>query len=204
MNFQSSVFIFLFLNFISVTNGNEKVLVTDKVYFDIAIGTEKIGTIVIGVFGDLAPKTSRNFVELSSHINGFGYEGSRFHRVITDFMIQGGDYDKNDGTGTKSIWGGYFDDENFILKHTGVGWVSMANAGKDTNGSQFFITLIATPWLDGHHTVFGKVLEGLDVVYKIGSVETNSVDSPIDDVVISKSRVESVRSEQLFVANEEN
>ncbi|KAH9509371.1 hypothetical protein Btru_045743 [Bulinus truncatus] len=193
------MFIILCLNLISDIHGSDKLLVTDKVSFDVSAGSEKIGTIVIGVFGDVAPKTARNFVELSSHINGYGYEGSKFHRVIADFVVQGGDYDKKDGSGIKSIWGGYFDDENFTLKHTGAGWVSMANAGKDTNGCQFFIILKPTPWLDGHHTVFGKVLEGLEVVRKIGNVETDSNDSPVDDVVISKSKVESVRNEQIFV-----
>ncbi|CAL1547554.1 unnamed protein product [Lymnaea stagnalis] len=177
----------------------DKPLVTDKVFFDISIGDEPLGTVVIGVFGDVAPKTVRNFVELASHANGYGYEGSRFHRVINDFMIQGGDYNNKDGTGFKSIWGGYFDDENFTLKHYGAGWISMANAGKDTNGCQFFITLKATPWLDGHHTVFGKVLSGIDIVKKIGDTATDSTDAPTDDVVISKSRVEPARDEQLYV-----
>lgn len=164
--------------------------VTDTVTWEISLGGEAIGKIVIGVFGDVVPITAKNFLELSSGVNGYGYEGSHFHRVIKDFMIQGGDYDKKDGTGVGSIYNGtYFDDENFELQHFGAGWVSMANAGKNTNGCQFFITLTATPWLDGHHTVFGKVLEGMDVVFKIGEVDTNSTDQPIDIVVIEESSV---------------
>ncbi|KAK0060853.1 peptidyl-prolyl cis-trans isomerase 6 [Biomphalaria pfeifferi] len=174
-------------------------LITDKVSFDITIGGESAGTIEIAVFGDVVPKTARNFVELASGINGYGYEGSKFHRVIPDFMIQGGDFDKKDGTGFKSIYGGYFDDENFTLNHYASGWVSMANAGKDTNGCQFFITLTSTRWLDGHHTVFGMVLKGMDIVNKIAEVKTNSYDAPVEDVVIVKSRVESARHEQIFV-----
>ncbi|KAI8790872.1 peptidyl-prolyl cis-trans isomerase 6 [Biomphalaria glabrata] len=174
-------------------------LITDKVSFDITIGGESAGTIEIAVFGDVVPKTARNFVELASGINGYGYEGSKFHRVIPDFMIQGGDFDKKDGTGFKSIYGGYFDDENFTLNHYASGWVSMANAGKDTNGCQFFITLTSTRWLDGHHTVFGMVLKGMDIVNKIAEVKTNAYDAPVEDVVIVKSRVESARHEQIFV-----
>ncbi|KAK0060852.1 peptidyl-prolyl cis-trans isomerase 5-like [Biomphalaria glabrata] len=184
---------------VSITFGDDRVQVTDRVSFNVSTGGEYIGTIVIGVFGNLVPKTARNFVELAGHTNGYGYEGSKFHRVIADFMIQGGDYDKKDGSGFKSIWGGYFDDENFTLKHNNAGWVSMANAGKNTNGCQFFITMKSTPWLDGHHTIFGKVLEGQDVVKKIGEVKTDSSDSPVDDVIISKSTVESVRDEYIFV-----
>lgn len=153
----------------------------------VAVIQTNMGTIEIELFADKTPKTVENFVGLAN--KGY-YNGVIFHRVIDNFMIQGGD-PTGTGRGGQSLWGGKFEDE-FVpeLKHNSEGILSMANAGPNTNGSQFFITLKETPWLDGRHTVFGKVINGMDVVKAIGKVQTNQQDRPLKDVVMEKVTIE--------------
>ena len=170
--------------------------VTEKVYFDITIDGAAAGRIVFGMFGDVVPKTVNNFATLADGSAGVGNSGkplhfkdSHFHRIIPGFMAQGGDFTNGNGTGGESIYGAKFADENFTLKHEKPFLLSMANAGPNTNGSQFFITFAATPWLDGRHTVFGEVLEGQDVVKELEKIGSGSGKTTKKAVIADSGRL---------------
>jgi len=162
------------------------------VFFDITLGGEPLGRIKMELFQDITPKTAENFRQYctgemkNAQGRPQGYKGSKFHRVIKEFMIQGGDFLHGDGTGSTSIYGTRsFADENFKLKHDTAGLLSMANSGPNTNGSQFFITTVPTPFLNNKHVVFGKVIDGMSVVTKIENTRTTR-EKPNQDVVISQ------------------
>jgi len=161
------------------------------VFFDLTLGGEPLGRVKMELFANVTPRTAENFRQFCTgetkdqRGKPQGYKGCKFHRVIKDFMIQGGDFLNGDGTGSTSIYGGKFADENFTLKHDTAGLLSMANSGPGTNGCQFFITTVPTPFLNNKHVVFGKVIDGMDVVKKVENVRTTR-DKPNQDVSISQ------------------
>ena len=158
---------------------------TNIVFLDISINNKLLGKIVIELFTDIVPRTCENFKQLCTNKNNLSYKNSPFHRIINDFMIQGGDFTNGNGTGGKSIYGHKFNDENFILKHSEPYMLSMANSGPNSNGSQFFITTASTPHLDDKHVVFGKIIKGFKYIDILNNVKTTINDKPVDKIIIS-------------------
>lgn len=193
LTFATLVLVTLFSFFLNRANASPKDLpenppITHKVFFDVTEDGKNIGRITIGLFGTIVPKTAENFRQLAvSDDPKFGYTGSTMHRIIPKFMLQGGDFETGKGYGGKSIYGGKFDDENFTLKHDRPYRLSMANSGKNTNGSQFFITTVVTSWLNNAHVVFGEVVDGFDVVDYIENVKTSYGDKPVKEIKIAAS-----------------
>ncbi|XP_021810458.1 peptidyl-prolyl cis-trans isomerase CYP21-1 [Prunus avium] len=191
--------IFLIFVFSSTHKKEEEKLeevpeITHRVYLDVDIEGQHLGRIVIGLYGQVVPKTVENFRALCTGKKGKGakgkplhYKGTPFHRIVSGFMIQGGDIVYRDGRGYESIYGGTFADENFRVKHSHAGVVSMVNSGPDSNGSQFFITTIKASWLDGEHVVFGKVIQGMDTVYAIEGGAGTYSGKPRKKVTIAES-----------------
>ncbi|XP_030450634.1 peptidyl-prolyl cis-trans isomerase CYP21-1 [Syzygium oleosum] len=168
--------------------------ITHRVYLDVDIDGQHLGRIVIGLYGKVVPKTVENFRALCTGEKGksarrkkLHYKGTPFHRIISGFMIQGGDIIYGDGRGYESIYGGTFADENFRIKNSHAGVISMVNSGPDSNGSQFFITTVKASWLDGEHVVFGRVIQGMDTVYVIEGGAGTYNGKPRKKVIIADS-----------------
>ncbi|KAG5064944.1 hypothetical protein AAZX31_04G003900 [Glycine max] len=177
-----------------VEEKEEELEITDRVFLDVDIDGQRLGRILIGLYGKVVPKTVENFRALCTGEKGknasgvkLHYKGIPFHRIISGFMIQGGDIVHHDGRGYESIYGGTFPDENFKINHSNAGVVSMVNSGPDSNGSQFFITTVKTAWLDGEHVVFGKVVQGMDTVFAIEGGAGTYNGKPRKKVVIADS-----------------
>lgn len=168
-----------------IVSADRKTVFLDLEQSDFNVG-DKYGRVIIELFDDVVPKTAENFYQLCKKNR---YAGVPFHRVITNFMVQGGDIDNHDGSGGKSIYGESFPDENFLMKHTEAGLVSMANSGQDTNGSQFFFTLAPQPHLNNKHVVFGRVTQGMQYINDIGNIPTDMSDRPLQDVIIKRAGI---------------
>ncbi|KAK8731003.1 hypothetical protein OTU49_007743 [Cherax quadricarinatus] len=178
----------VFTVLVTMIKSSHEYKVTEEVQLEVSHDGRALGVLTLGLFGEAVPLTVNNFVTLAtSGYKGYSYKGSIFHRVIKKFMVQGGDVISGNGQGSVSIYGPSFMDERLDIKHAAPGFLSMANRGKDTNGCQFFVTTIATPWLDGHHVVFGKLVEGMSVLYHMESVATDYNNRPLQDLIITSS-----------------